>query len=78
MCIHKKVELLFQNEFFPHTSKVLLFKIAHLSQMNLTNSLEETWLKENDFVLFIVSGQIKQTSSSKKTNNYQKRWDIRA
>jgi AAA family ATP:ADP antiporter len=66
LSIDKKVELLFQNEFFPHTSKVLLFKIAHLSDMNLTNTLEETCLKKNDFVLFVVSGQIKQTSSSKK------------
>ncbi len=64
--VDKKVELLLENEFFPHVSKVLLFKIAHLSEMNLTNTLDETSLKENDFVLFIVSGQIKQTSSSKK------------
>lgn len=66
LSVDKKVELIFNNDFFPGTSKLLLFKIAQLSEVNLNISSEEIILKEIDFVLFIISGQVTLTSTDKR------------
>ena len=66
LSVDKKVELIFNNDFFPGTSKLLLFKIAQLAEVNLNNSSEEIILKEIDFVLFIISGQVTLTSTDKR------------
>lgn len=64
--IDEKVELLFSNNFFPHTSRLLLFKIAYFAELNLDNYLDNKILKENDYVIFVISGEIKSISLNKK------------
>jgi hypothetical protein len=64
--IEEKVELLFSNNFFPHTSRLLLFKIAYFAELNLDNYLDNKILKDNDYVIFVISGEIKLISLNKK------------
>jgi hypothetical protein len=66
LSIDEKVELLFSNNFFPYTSRLLLFKIAYFAEVNLDYDSENKILKENDFVIFLISGEIKLKSVNKK------------
>ena len=67
LSIDEKVELLFKNEFFPDTPKMLLFKIAYFSELNLDNKSENKILKETDSILFILSGEIKLIRSGEES-----------
>ena len=61
--VEDKVELLYSNNFFPNVPKIHLFKIASFCETNLEEASEKKMLKENDFVLFVISGKIKLTMS---------------